>query len=370
MKRLKRNEIVERTIGPAVEFMKKIKSKDKVVIVHDDDCDGICSGAITALLVKKLFNGISKLLSTEWNVSLTEKVVGQILKEKATHLIFVDTPELPKVFINRLKKHMKILIIDHHIPERQDGVVYCNPRIYEPKIYLPVSYITYKIFEKMIESKDTMWISAVGVLGDHGAESCDDLFKELKVLNPEIIGEVELKDDTLYDNSTVGLLTKIIDSGRVVAGKKGSEFVCNTLVKVKDYSEILDSRTKEARILLKWYDVSRKEFEKLKVDFKKNNRLLGRNVLFYDFDSKLRLKSTLATAVGNSYHNKIIVIGQEVGKYFDISLRKGKNVKVDLAKLVKEARKNIPDSVGGGHPEASGARVLVKYKEKFLENLA
>ena len=54
MKRLKRNEIVEKTIGPAVEFIKRIKANDKVVVVHDDDCDGVCSGAVVGLIIKKL----------------------------------------------------------------------------------------------------------------------------------------------------------------------------------------------------------------------------------------------------------------------------------------------------------------------------
>jgi len=370
VKRLRRNEVIERTIELAVEFIKKIKTSGKVVIVHDDDCDGVCSGAIIGLLIKKLFDYVPKLLSTEWNVSLTKRVVKQILKENATHLIFVDTPELPKTLIGKLKKQMKILIIDHHVPEKYDGAIYCNPRKFEAKIYMPVSYITYKIFEKMIESKDVMWISAVGVLGDYGVESCKDLFEELKSLNPEMIGDVELNNETLYDNSMVGILTKIIDSGRVIAGKKGAEFVSKILVKVKDYREILDGSTQETKTLLKWSNVTRKEFERLKIDFKKKSKPIGKNILFYEFDSKLRLKSTLATSVGKSYDNKIIVIGQEVGRNFDVSLRKGKNVKVDLAKLVKRAIKDMPNSIGGGHPEASGARVLVKYKERFLKNLA
>lgn len=371
MKKLKRNEVVERIVGPAAEFIKGIKATDKVVVVHDDDCDGVCSGAIIALLIKKIFDYTPKLFSTEWNVSLTEKVAKQVLREKATHVIFVDTPGLSRNFIDKLKKQMKILIVDHHLPEKYDGVVYCNPRKYESKIYLPTSYVVYKIFEKIIESKDTTWISAVGVLGDYGVEDCKDLFEELKLSYPEMIGDVEMKDDVLYDNSVVGLLTKIIDSGRVVAGKKGSEFVSKILVKIKDYHEILDGSTEETKALLKWCDTVRKEFERLKKDFKKRNKPIGKSVLFYEFDSKLKLKSTLATAVGNSYANdKIIVIGQKVGRYFDVSLRKGKNVKTDLARLVKNARKNIPDSIGGGHPEASGARVLAKYKERFLKNLA
>jgi nanoRNase/pAp phosphatase (c-di-AMP/oligoRNAs hydrolase) len=367
---LKRNEVVERTIEPALEFIKKINSGDKVVVVHDDDCDGICSGAIVGLLVKKLFGYSPKLISTEWNVSLTKKVVGQILREKATHVIFVDTPELSKEFIDRLKKKVKILIIDHHTPEKYDGVAYSNPRKFEAGIYMPVSYVAYKIFEKIIESKDVIWISAAGVLGDHGVESCKDLFEELETVYPEMVGNLELKDDFLYDSSVVGQLTKIIDSGRVVEGKKGAEFVSKVLMEVKDYRDVLEGSTEELKTLLKWSEIGRKEFERLKADFKKRSEMIGKNVLFYEFNSKLRMKSTLATAVGNSHREKIIVIGQKSGKYFDASLRKGENVKTDLAKLAKKAIRGVPDSIGGGHPEASGARVPIKYKERFLENLA
>lgn len=367
---LKKNKLIEKTIGPALKFLEEIKENDKIIVVHDDDCDGICSGVIVANLVNNLFGYFPELISTKWNESLTESVASKVLKENVNCVIIVDVPMIQQKLIDELKDVAKILIIDHHLPEKYKNVVYCNPRLHDKKIYIPVSYVVYKVYEVMTKSKYIMWVAATGVLGDHGVNECSDIFEELRLVHPRLIENKKLKEDILFNETELGLLAKIIDSGRVMKGSEGAEFVARTLLNVKNYREVLDGSTEETKILLNWYKTSRKEFDRLVEDFKKNKKLIGKNILFYEFKSKLRLKSTLASSTEDFCKDSIVVIGQEVYDYFDVSIRKGEKLKINLVELVKRGMKNIPGARGGGHPEAVGAKIPLKYKEKFLENLA
>lgn len=372
MKKLQiiKNEIVEKTIKPAIDFIKEIKPTDKIVIVHDDDCDGVCSGAIFTLIIRKLFNYCPKNFSTEWNESLTNNIVKEILKENVTYLIILDVPKIPQDLIDLLSKKIKILIIDHHIVSNYKNVLYCNPRVFDSLIYLPVSYLAYKIYEKIFESKNICWVAAIGVLGDYKIDYCQDLFIDLEKIYPRLVDKIKLSSKELFEKSLLGKLTRIVDGGRVVKSKEGAEFVLKTISNAKNYEEILKGKTKEAKTILKWYKISKKEFERLIKDFKQNNKPLGNSILFYEFKSKFFFKSTLATAIGHLYDDKIVFIGQKIGKYFDGSFRKGKNVNVDLNSLVRKLIENIPNSSGGGHPDAAGVRIPVEYKKVFLENLS
>jgi single-stranded DNA-specific DHH superfamily exonuclease len=364
---LKKEEIIERTTKPIIDFIRKIKFDKKVIILHDDDCDGICSGAIAALIIKRFVGYTPKLISTEVGVSLTEKVVEKILKEKAEHVIITDVPGIAQNLLDMLRKSTEILIVDHHIPDKYSRVIYCNPRLYDKKA-LPATYIFYKVYEKLTKKKDVCWIASIGILGDRAIIECSDVIDDIKTFYPKLIGKVGLNYEDLFEKTLLGFLTRIVDSGRVIKANHGAEFVSKTLTRV-GYEEMVNGSTKETRTLLKWYKTVRKEFQKLKKDFEKRKKLIGKKILFYEFKSKLRLKSSLASYEGSYHKSHIVLIGQDTGKYFDVSMRRGDKIKDDLYKLIKKAMKNIPNSSGGGHPEAVGGRIPIKYKELFLENL-
>jgi single-stranded DNA-specific DHH superfamily exonuclease len=295
---------------------------------------------------------------------LTENIVDKIKKEKADYVIIVDTPGIDKGLLKKIKA--KILIIDHHVPDKYENVVYCNPRLYLENIYWPASYLCYHIYEKISGKKYFIWIGAAGVLGDHGVRDCKDLFDEMK--DSELIRGFELNEDVLYE-SKLGLIVNMIDSGRVVKGSEGATFVSNTLVKLNDYKELLEGK-EGAKEILEWHKTARKEFERLAKDFEKHGKLLSNNIILYELKSKLRLKSTLASALANRNKDKILVIIQDNGKHYAVSMRKGDDVNTNLHELIRMCIKNIPDAEGGGHPEAVGGKIPKKYLDVFLKNLA
>jgi len=358
--------IVEKTIKPAINFIKNIENP-KVVIIHHDDSDGCCSGAILALLIKKIYGFFPKMFSTECSSGLTLNVVEEVEKETPDFVILADIPALPVKLLRKLNKKRKILVIDHHPYEKYRNAIYCNPILYK-NIYLPTSYLAYKIYKSITGLKDICWIAGTGVLGDNGVKNCVDIFEEIKNSFHKLVDEVDLENMALFENSLLGELAKIVDSAKIVKGKEGAEFVSKVLLK-KNHNEILNGR-KESKTLLKWYDSTRKEFERLIGDFKKNKKFVGKNIIFYEIKSKYKVKSSIGIRLTKFLDKEILVIGQNNGKYLDLSFRKGKEVKIDLGNFTKEMIKNVPESFGGGHTEAAAARLPKRHLKRFIKNLS
>ena len=368
--RKKASDTAVKAVANAVEFIRKIKPNDKVVVVNDDDCDGVCSGTIMNMVLKSFCKNKPVQVSTEWNMTLSKKLVKKILSFKPRYVIISDVPDINRKFLERISKKARILVIDHHSVSKYKNVVYSNPRLIDADAYLPATYLMYKISEKLrVKNKKITWIAAVGVLGDHGVESCEDLFANLKKDFPDLIGDSELTSENLRQNSKLGLLAKIVDAGRVVKADAGAAHVAKVLLQVKDYEYLLKGKTAAAKKLVGWYDVVEKEFEELVGEFKEKSVPVGKT-LFFEFKSRLNIKSSLASAVGGVYDDKVVVIAQHEGKYYTLSMRRGKNATTDLDRLMRTAIKGIPDSFGGGHPQASGGRIPAKYMGAFKKNLA
>jgi single-stranded DNA-specific DHH superfamily exonuclease len=362
-----KEKIVKRTIKPAIEFIKGIGRK-KVVIVHHEDSDGCCSGAILALLIKKLCGYIPKTFATEPNSGLTANVIKKVLKEKPDFIILTDIPHVPIKLLKELNKKGKILIIDHHPYEKYANAIYCNPIIYK-SIYLPASYLAYRIYKHLTGLNDVCWMAGAGVIGDFGAKNCVDLLMEIKNRYYELIDEVDLDNKILFENSLLGDLAKIVESARIVKGRKGAEFVSKILTK-NNFKEILDGSTKETKVLLGWNDSANKEFKRLVNNYNKNKKIIKKNVCFYEINSKYNIRSSVGAHLMKFLNKEILVIGQKNGRFLDLSLRKGKKIEVDLGHLIKELIKNIPESDGGGHTEAAAARIPAKFFDRFVRNLS
>jgi len=368
VKKLRRkSEVVEKCIEPAVEFFKKMNKEDRVVVIHDDDCDGICSGSILALMVRKLgkLNGI---ISTEYNLPLTENVVKEALSLQPNKIIISDVPEVDLGLLNKLRKfEIKTLIVDHHKPISYP-VSYCNPRVFDKDIYIPASYLAYRIHKHFFEDNKVLWIACVGVLADRGVENCKDVFLKLKEVYPELVGKTKLSESSLFRYSLLGKLVKVIDAAQVVKGKVGAEFVSRILIDIESYTELLNGGGKCKRILC-WYKTVEKEFNRILEDFQNNRVLIGNGFVFYEIDTKLRMKSRIAGYLSNLYRKRILIVGQKIGDYFEFSVRRGREVKIDLGKFVKKLINGIDGASGGGHPEAAAGRVPYKHLNLLLGRL-
>jgi len=365
VKTLKNNDFISNVIKPAIDFIEKIRLGDRVSIVFGHDCDSISSAVIIYKLIKNLIKTKPNLIVSNLNSSIPETTLKEIKKSKPTHVIILDISYVNVAVLYEIRKFAKILIIDHHPPKGYTRISYCNPRIFKPNSYLPASYLCYKIYEKFGDVKTILWIAGIGVLGDMGMKNCEDLFKKIKTVNRELVNELENNDKKLFEESLLGKLVSLVDSARIVKSIKGVKTAVDLLLKAKNFKEILNKKN----VLIKYSKTVEKEFDKILKDFERNKKIKKMFVL-YEIKSKLNLKSSLSNYLIPYYPQKILLIYQKMGeKFFEVSLRKGKDIEIDLGKLIEEIVSDIPNASGGGHPSAAGARIPVKFFRKFMRKI-
>jgi single-stranded DNA-specific DHH superfamily exonuclease len=335
--------------------------KSSATLVHGHDVDSICSAAIIYKLLQKLKIDTSNVV-TESNYSFGIKDFEKVKKVDHKFVVILDIPVVGVDVLTQLTKFYKVMIIDHHKPKGYVRVCYINPRIYDDTIYAPTTYIAYKIYESFLNPKDILWIACIGVLGDHGVESCKDIFIKLRKMNPDLFGNSEITSESLFRNSKLGMLTRMIDAGRVI-DVKNVDKVFKIITTAKSYKDV--ERNSFIRKLFKSLEL---EFEKNLKEFEKNKKVF-KSVVFYEIKSKYNLKSSFAGYVQTLFEDKVICVAQKFGEYYEVSLRKGEKLNVDLSKLAETLIEGLKDASGGGHPSASAVRFPSNEIKNFINKL-
>ena len=344
-------------IKPAIDFFRNLKGE--VAIVFGHDCDSIASASIIYKLSKKL-GLMPKLIISLHNFEIDEKTERKLRKFK--NIIIVDIGDTPEERINRLSESRKILLIDHHLPKNY-RCIYVNPRIHNKNTYMPASYIAWLIYREILKDDDILWIAAFGTLGDFGAKNNKDLFKILREKHPQLIGSLRIEDRELFEKSLIGKITKMVDSCRIFEGIKGVEYVTKIVANSRSYEDLLNDK-RINKIYKKLERAFKNELRRLE-----NRKLEIGEYLIYEIKGRLNLKSSLASYLPKVYPNKIIFVAQKSEEgYYEVSVRRGINRRVNLAKLVEKISSNIK-AKGGGHPTAAGMRVDdLKELVEFLKN--
>ena len=344
-------------VKPAIDFFRNLKGK--VAIVFGHDCDSIASASIIYKISKKL-ELRPKLIVSLHNFEIDEKTEKKLRRFK--NIIVVDIGDTPEERINKLSESRNVLLIDHHLPKNYK-CVYVNPRTYVKNIYMPASYVSWLIYKEFFKDDDVLWIAAFGTLGDFGARNNKDLFRILKRKYPQLIGKLRIEDRELFEKSLLGKIVKMVDSCRVFEGTKGVEYVTKVIANSKSYEDLL----KDKKVNNIYENVERAFKSELKrVEEKKIE--IG-EYFIYEVKEKLNLKSPLASHLPKVYPDKIIFVAQKSEEgYYEVSVRRGINRRVNLAKLVEKISNNIK-AKGGGHPTAAGMRVdNLKELIEFLKN--
>jgi single-stranded DNA-specific DHH superfamily exonuclease len=361
---------MKRTVRPAVDFVAKLEPKRRVVIIHDDDPDGICSAVLLAKACLRVVSENPTVHSTEYGQSLTPKLLKMLRRDGAQAIIFTDVPAIPRDLLSEAAEEADILILDHHYPDYYQKVVYANPRLLKPSAYLPSSYLAFHVARALGLPQDLCWIAGIGVLSDHGVDNCKPLFTLIKSEFPEIVGKARLEDASLMDKSQMGVLTKTISSAIVASPREGARVAFNALYSAETYRDILEGSSLEAQRLREWEKVVDDEFQNVIRDARRNVVRCGGKVVVYRFQSRLRIKSLVANYLPRLFKDNIVLVIQKDGKYTHVSLRRGDRNRTDLRSLVQRAIVGIPDASGGGHPEASAARLPSVWVDQFMDRIA
>ncbi len=290
-------------------------------------------------------------------------------KDAPTSIVFTDVPAIPHDLLIEASKIARVLVLDHHYPEEYRGVAYANPRLIEPSAYLPSSFLAFHVSRRIGLSADLCWVAGIGVLADHGVKNCRSLFRLIKSRFPDLIGGVRLSDAPLMDGSPLGELTMMITSANIADPRNGAQTAFKALDSARSYKDLLTGDSKEARALRSWHKLVGKEFRRIMKDAKMSVELIAPHVVLYHFESPLRVKSMVANRLPRLFKSEIVLVIQKDGSYTHISLRRGDHNHTDLRSLVQRAIEPIPDASGGGHPEASAARLPTREVDRFLKQI-
>ncbi len=331
------------------EIKEHLEKAQNPLFFFDNDNDGLISFLLFQRFIQR-----GKGIAIKSFPDLNESYYKRVKELNPDYIFILDKPLVSEKFLEKVKQdNIPIVWIDHHQEQKpsDDYISYYNPYLND-KTNEPVSYLAYKITNK----KQDIWLSVIGCISD-----CyiPDFYPEFTKEFPELsIKNPNSAFDILY-NSEIGKIARVLDFSLKDTTTNVVKML-KFMMKVKSPLEILDENTKTTQILKRYEEINSKYQELMK----KARKQAKEKILYFQYSGNLSISSNIANQLIYEFPEKIIVVvylNQEIG---NISLR-GKEV----LKLTLDSIKNIPGATGGGHKDATGAKMLVDNLPKFKENI-
>ena len=334
------------------EIREHLEKAQNPLFFFDNDNDGL-----TSFLLLRRFIDRGRGISIKSYPGLDESYYKRVEEIKPDYIFILDKPEVSEGFLEKAKEdNLQVVWIDHHQTEKPVNNLYPNVSYYNPylldKTNEPVSYICYKITRK----KEDIWIAIIGCVSDHYLpdfyDEFVDRFPELAKKNP--VGKKK-PFDVLY-KSEIGRIARILDFSLRDSTTNVVKML-KFMIKVKGPMEILEENSKTKHILEKFDEINSK-YQKL---MDKAREKASDKLIYFKYEGSVSLSSNLANQLSYEFPDKVVVVVYLNGDLANVSLRWSG----DVRKLTLEAIEGIEGASGGGHREATGAKMLVSELLKF-----
>jgi single-stranded DNA-specific DHH superfamily exonuclease len=333
------------------EIREHLEKAQNPLFFFDNDNDGL-----TSFLLLRRFIHTGKGIAIKSFPELDVSYYKRVEELKPDYIFILDKPAVSDDFlIKTFENNLPVVWIDHHVVEkpkiRANLFYYNNSK--EHAINEPVSYICYKITNK----KDDLWIAVIGCISDcYIPDFYEDFFKEY----PEL-GKTNPTSafDLLY-KSEIGKITTILDFSLKDSVSNVVSMI-KFMIEAKSPMDILEENPKTKQILKRYEEINKK-YQKL---IQKARHFSRNKILFFQYGGDLSLSGNLANQLIYEYPDKLIVTAFIKGDVANISLR-GKG---DVRKLTLEAIKDIKGATGGGHKNATGAKMSSESLPIFRERI-
>ena len=341
-------------LGHARRMADLLEARKRLVVYHLDT-----DGTTSAALLLKFFPSASLALDSP---ELDADTLKAIEAKGPELIIFLDLAiEQDWKAVKRLEKTSRMLIIDHHLFERDlssEKTLYINPRLERREAYLSASYLVYRLLKEMGKPVEGYtWISAIGVVGDYAFEEGRDVLEEVRSEDPTLLQGHPLR-------SRIGEAGRLISSAITAAGEGGGEKAVKRLLKAETFQEFEGEKE-----LQKWKRRIDQEIGGIVEGFEKKGEFHPeKRLAVLETKSRYPVSSAVSTALAEKHPDLTIIIRRKDEEGFKLSLR-NQSGKVNLDRLVKKACRGI--GRGGGHEKAAGAWVTdwEKFRERFLKLL-
>jgi single-stranded DNA-specific DHH superfamily exonuclease len=305
------------------------------VLIHHWDTDGICSAR---LLLEKLPKNMVNKTPVLGNYFLTEE---ELTAYSSYDFVIVVDMALPEDNINRLAKHAKVLIFDHHLQQPIPGVDHHNPigKGEDPQLYPSASWIVNEFLRNPVNM-----FALLGIIGDH-----EKRIQTNKVFYSKIT-DFCTKERLTFDELL--MMVSLLDSSYKVGDRKAVEEIPHLILEYTDARRILQNiRWKNNLVLLE------KEIVKY-IDAPYEEK---QNVLLKRIHTKFNIISTVTRKIAWDSGKDTVVVNTGFFKDNDqVYVRSSKN----LQPLIQQGK--MLGYRCGGKTEVLGA-VVPKEKTKSFE---
>lgn len=357
-------------VARAAEFL-SAADKTRVAVLFHDDADGVCSGALLVELLHRLGAGEIKSFSTRVGPTADRELLRDVFSNSPTLVISADfSGELDALAREAVSKDAEYVGIDHHAlqkynfpdhPGEAGRVLYVNPLLDGESC--PASCYVFRICSELSDFSEWEWAAALGIIEDFGAEECPDVVKDMLRRYPDLFETTKINSSELR-RTTFGRMAQALSIASVWGGWQGAKSALEALLECNSPYEFSEMRHESVRKLYEKSGEVDKESERILKDFERNAQPYGR-VLFYSFESGLKMKSVIATELGVRYPKNILVIAQNEEGRMKCSFR-AQEADVNLDAVIRSSLAGLEGS-GGGHAKAAGATVTQKDFRTFLE---
>jgi len=356
-------------LDKAARFLKDCKPEETLVVYHKGCGDGIAAAAILGKLFRKLTTGAVKRFVALGYEEDFETFIKKMLALNAKNIIFADLSldKYPELLV-RLAKKFQVLMIDHHTlisDMNKSGILHIHPKFFseiQGSKYCGAK-LAYDICSKITNMEDASWLAATGIVHDVGGTQWKEFLDEVYKKFPALKGG----NDFYGFDSTLGKLVSLITASKVGVAKEIRTI--RLCINTENPSDILELKSETAKELNYWRNKFDKEIENYVAGWERLgevNEKLG--LVMLEIKSKLSVSSTISTILSLKNPDTLFCIYKQKSRVVDISFR-NQSARVNCAALAAESTKGFEFGSGGGHPQASGARVLKKDFEIFKEQL-
>ena len=317
----------------------------------DNDADGLCS-----FLLLSRYAGKGKGVAIKSFPDLNESYARKLYELKPDYIFVLDKPIISDGFIEESRKlNLPLVWIDHHessadfkIPE---DVHYYNPSKNKDKSVEPVTYLSWRVSKR----KEDLWLAVSGCIGDGFLPDFLPEFEE--EYNGLWREKITTAFQALYETD-IGKITRVL-SFALKDRTSNVVRMLKFLLKVKNPQDILQEDPKNS-ILFRFNQVNQK-YKKL---IEKARRFVREKFIYFQYGGDLSLSADISNELSYRFPNKFIVVAFLKGSKANVSLR-GKNVK----KLTLKAIEGLEGATGGGHEDATGARINVDDLPLFKDRI-
>lgn len=329
------------------DFIEHLNNNDKVALISHNDLDGM----VAPYVVNKVVNAeIVKFVNYE---DLAMPLVHHLKEKKITKVIFTDLFIKDEKFVLELEKFAHVLILDHHLSQRDWNS--SRTTFLKGEDGICAGYMCYYLFSKLQSLEKLDWLVACSCISDYcHVKTSDWLTKVFRKYNDlfEQVGTYVRMSGPIWDLQETLSLAIIYykDNLSSVFEKIGEKF-----------GDIGDLRIAANKVKI--------EVQRLVSLFDKQKAAFDGGYLF-EFTPRYSCGSMVSSILSsNDIHTAILTLRPDPElEIYHVSARR-QDKQVNMADFLKGLVRGLDKADAGGHVPAAGGSFAKKDLKEFKRRL-